>query len=220
MGERAGEGKQERVSNWTSFYDAVSGRPPHDTVLSALDAFGEPGFAVDLGCGDGRDTVELLRRGWRVLAIDAQREAIERLLGRVGDQPALEVLVAPFDLAEWPEADLVNAGFSLPFCPPEHFDTVWRRIVASIRPGGRFSGQLFGERDEWVGQRVISYHSRTRALDLLAPFELERFDEVETDGTTALGDPKHWHVFHVVARRLADEQAATTRRRRPSRRRG
>jgi trans-aconitate methyltransferase len=39
-------------------------------------------FAVDLGCGAGRDTAELLRRGWRVLAIDAEAEAIRRLLER------------------------------------------------------------------------------------------------------------------------------------------
>ncbi|MEC4815643.1 MAG: methyltransferase domain-containing protein [Scytonema sp. PMC 1069.18] len=39
-------------------------------------------FAVDLGCGDGRDTVELLRQGWRVLAIDGEAEAIARLLNR------------------------------------------------------------------------------------------------------------------------------------------
>ncbi len=46
--------------------------------------------------------------------------------------------------------------------------------------------------------------SRDRALQLLEPFELERFDEEDEDGKTALGDAKHWHVFHVVARRTAD----------------
>ena len=30
------------------------------------------------------------------------------------------------------------------------FDEVWARIVDSLRPGGRFCGQLFGERDEWA----------------------------------------------------------------------
>jgi hypothetical protein len=31
---------------------------------------------------------------------------------------------------------------------------------------------------------------------------LERFDEIEENGKTALGEPKHWHVFHIVARKL------------------
>ncbi len=190
------------ISDWTTYYEAVAGRPPHDTVLQALDLFPEPGLAVDLGCGDGRDTVPMLQRGWRVRAIDAQEEAIERLLARVGPVPQLDVQAAPFQEATWPEADLVNAGFSLPFCPPEHFDEVWRRVVSSLRPGGRFSGQLFGDHDGWVGTRPLVYLPRERVLELLAGLELERFDEVDEDGHTATGDPKHWHVFHIVARNV------------------
>jgi hypothetical protein len=26
--------------------------------------------------------------------------------------------------------------------------------------------------------------------------------EEERDGTTAMGTPKHWHIFHIVARRI------------------
>jgi tellurite methyltransferase len=191
------------ASRWGAFYDAVAARPPHETVVEALDRFereGRRGFAVDLGCGDGRDTVELVRRGWRVLAIDGEPEAIERLRARP-ELSEVETAVARFEEARWPDADLVNAGFSLPFCVPEQFEGVWRRVVASIHPSGRFSGQLFGERDQWAGEREMTFHTRAEAEALLAGFELERFDEVETDGQTALGEPKHWHVFHVVARR-------------------
>jgi len=31
---------------------------------------------------------------------------------------------------------------------------------------------------------------------------LERFDEIEENRKTALGEPKHRHVFHIVARKL------------------
>ena len=193
------------MSDWSAFYDAVAKRPPHETLLGALDRFDAPGFAVDLGCGDGRDTVELLRRGWRVFALDAQEEAIRRLRERVVDADAgwLETRVASFEDARWPAADLVNSSFALPFCPPVHFDAVWTRVRASIRRGGRFSGHLFGDRDGWVATRDMTFHSRDDAEALLAGLELERFDEVEEDGETATGNPKHWHVFHVVAHRTA-----------------
>ena len=189
------------MSDWSAFYDAVAERPPHETLLQALDAFAEPGFGVDLGCGDGRDTVELLRRGWRVLAIDAQAEAIERLRARVDGAARLETQVARFERARWFAADLANAGFSLPFCDPAYFDAVWEQVVASLRSGGRFSGHLFGERDEWAGTKEMTFHTREGAAALFDGFELERFDEVEEDGQTAVGNPKHWHVFHVVARK-------------------
>jgi tellurite methyltransferase len=189
------------VTDWGAFYDAVSERPPHETVIGALDRFDHPGFAVDLGCGQGRDTMEMLRRGWRVLAIDGEADAIARLQERASGIPALETQVAAFEDATWPDADLVNAGFSLPFCSPGTFDGVWERIVASLRPGGRFSGQFFGDRDEWAGRRDLTFHTRQEALGLLEGLELEQFDEEDADGRTALGEPKHWHIFHVIARR-------------------
>jgi tellurite methyltransferase len=37
---------------------------------------------------------------------------------------------------------------------------------------------------------------------MLQAFQLERFDEIEEDGKTAIGEPKYWHVFHIVARKL------------------
>jgi tellurite methyltransferase len=190
------------LTDWSVFYERT-GADPRETLLFALDLFGRPGVAVDLGCGTGRDTYELLRRGWRVVAIDGEHDAIERLASRVPQDALdrLETIVAPFDEAAWPEVDLVNSSFALPFCPPQHFSGVWERIVGSVRAGGRFSGQLFGERDQWAVNPQIMCLTRAKVEELFRAFELERFDEVETDGTIVTGEPKHWHVFHVVARR-------------------
>lgn len=195
-------------SDWSRFYDAA-GDEPRETLLDALARFDaeDPSrrFAVDLGCGTGRDTVELLRRGWSVLAVDGQPEAIERLRAR-RDLPAaaterLETRVASFEDVVLPPADLVNSSFALPFCRPEAFPSLWRRIVGSLGAGARFCGQLFGDRDGWSGEDDMTFLTRDELDALLAPFEPERLDEVEEDGKTAVGDAKHWHLFHVVARK-------------------
>jgi tellurite methyltransferase len=54
--------------------------------------------AIDLGCGDGAETLELLRRGWTVLAVDGSSAGIARLRQSVSpaDLPRLTTLVAPF----------------------------------------------------------------------------------------------------------------------------
>jgi tellurite methyltransferase len=188
------------VKTWTTFYDAVR-EEPRDTLLFALDRFERPGTAVDLGCGTGQDAAELLRRGWSVVAIDADAEAIRRLRARdLGEAvERLTTTVSRFENASWPEADLVNSSFALPFCPPHSFAEVWRRVADSLRPGGRFSGQLFGDRDGWAPADDVTFLTRAEAEGLFAGLELERFDEVEEDSATAKGRPKHWHVFHCVA---------------------
>jgi tellurite methyltransferase len=196
-------------ADWTRYYEAT-GTEARPTLLEALRRFDEEEprgrFAVDLGCGTGRDTVELLLRGWNVLALDGTDEAIERLLARADltedDRRRLRTCVARFERAEWPAADLVNSSFALPFCPPGDFPAVWDRIEGSLRGGGRFSGQLFGDRDGWSGEEDMTFHSRAEVEALLSRFEVELLDEVEEDGATAVGDEKHWHLFHVVARRF------------------
>ena len=193
--------------DWPAYYAKTGARPPRDTLIRALNGFdGEasPGFAGDLGCGSGRDGVELLRRGWQVLAIDAQASAIEGLLGR-DDLPSaglLETLVSRFEDAVWPTADLINSSFALPLCPPEAFGALWIRIVGGLRPGGRFAGQLYGDRDEWFGNPSLTFHTRSAAEALFAGFEIEFFREEEDDTLTPRGRPKHWHIFHVTARRV------------------
>jgi len=188
------------MSEWTRYYDA-SGSDPRTTLLDALARFAEPGLAVDLGCGTGRDTVELLRRGWEVVAIDSEAEAVRRLRATIGEDDRLQTQVGRYEDVTLPPCDLVNASWSLPFCPPLQFEAVWRGLVNALRPGGRFCGHLFGDRDGWAPADDMSFHARAEAERLFHSFALERFDEVEEDSRTALGEPKHWHVFHVVARR-------------------
>jgi len=189
---------------WIRYYEAA-GTDPRETLRHALALFeaeqSRPGIAVDLGCGTGRDTLELLRRGWTVYAIDAEPEALKCLRASVGDHPSLHTSVASFVDAEWPRCQLVNSSFALPFARPSEFTGLWSRIVESLAPGGRFAGQLFGERDEWASEDEMTFHTREAATALFDAFELEQFEEVEEDGQTATGTPKHWHLFHVVARK-------------------
>jgi tellurite methyltransferase len=197
--------------HWTDYYQAVKGRPPRETLLTALTkfdaetAFGTLRFAVDLGCGDGRDTVELLRRGWQVLAIDGEEQAIDRLLKRSEiDLPLLETRVERFEELALPEkVDLINASFCLQFCPPADFPAFWQKIVAAIREEGRFCGHLIGDRDSWAAYDHMNHHTREQVLELLAPFDIEHLEEEEHPGKTALEVEKYWHLFHIVARKTA-----------------
>jgi SAM-dependent methyltransferase len=194
-------------NRFTRYLDAAKGRPPRDTLLLALDNWHkehgpEAGLAVDLGCGDGRDTAELLRRGWRVLAIDSEPQAIARLEARedLENRDNLTTLCARMEDAKWPEADLVNSSFALPLVPPQRFPLFWQRLIDSIRVGGRFAGQLYGPHDDWA-KNGVTVMTRGALDAFFAAFTFERLDEIDEDGETAPGKRKHWHVFHIVARK-------------------
>ncbi|NJK76199.1 MAG: class I SAM-dependent methyltransferase [Richelia sp. CSU_2_1] len=194
--------------NWANYYQAVEGRPPRETLLKALEIFDatgaieRPKFAVDLGCGEGRDTVELLRRGWRVLAVDGEQKAFDRLFDRPIDRDLLETQLMRFENLSLPPAiDLINASFCLPFCPPADFPNLWETIVKSLNPGGIFCGHLFGDRDSWTVYPDRSHHTRAQVEKLLEPFTIELLNEEEHPGVTAIGEEKYWHIFHIVARK-------------------
>ena len=194
---------------WTDFYQATSGRPPHQTLLTALTRFeaetpdSEPGLAIDLACGAGRDTFELLRRGWQVLAVDRQPEAIAYTEAQAlpAWKARLQTQVAAFEQLRLPPARLVNASFALPFCEPRIFEKFWTEIAQALPPGGRFAGHFFGPNDSWANSPEMTFHTEVEVRALFAEFELELFQETEEDGKTALGDSKHWHIFAVVARK-------------------
>src|SRR5436309_1397623 len=78
-----------------------------------------------------------------------------------------------------PRADLVHAAWSLPFCPPASFPRLWDSIVAALRPGGVFAGQLFGDRDSWAAEPDMTFHTEAQARAVLSPLETLVFREEE-----------------------------------------
>ena len=192
--------------DWPGYFKAVAGKPPRETLLEALTRFKDeqPTTAIDLGCGEGRDTQELLNQGWRVLAIDGSQAGIDTLFERPGlaNHPNLTTRISTFEqLADLPRVRLLNASFCIPFCIPEHFNRFWNTITSAIEPGGRFSGQLFGDRDSWASIPDRSHQTRAEAEALFSDFDLEMFDEEERDKQDFQGLTKRWHIFHIVARK-------------------
>jgi len=198
--------ESERSAEWATYYRQLRDRPPRRTLLTALDAFGErpvDALVIDLGCGDGRDAIEMLRRGWRVIAVDAEPEALRQLQARALPEGSdLTSIVARLEEVPIPlGVHLVNSSFAMPLCEPASFRELWARIHEALPSGGRFSGQWYGPRDSWLGRPGMTFVSRDEALALLDGLALEMFEEEESDGVTPRGSAKHWHIFHIVARK-------------------
>ena len=192
---------------WAEYYQKVADRAPRDLFrrLMALVEASAPnaprGQAIDLGCGDGTETLALLAAGWRVLAIDGSPAAIRLVAERArpSDASRLQTQLAAFDEVILPSADLLYAGLSLPFCPPPEFGALWHKIRAALRPGAWLAAHFFGVRDDWASNPTMSFHTAEALRVLLAGLEIAHWEEVEDDRASAFEAMKHFHYFEVSA---------------------
>lgn len=47
----------------------------------------------------------------------------------------------------------------------------------------------------------MTFHTREQAERLISDLEIIEFTEEDQGGRIANGTPKHWHVFHIIARK-------------------
>lgn len=191
--------------DWANFATVTKDHEHHFLVerAEALVPAGEQErYALDLGCGAGRNTRFLLSRGWHVTAVDAEPAAIAIVSEMKNEN--LRVVQSKFEDFEFGEAryDLVCAQFSLPFTPRDKFATVIARIKKALKLGGYFEGQFFGTRDEWNKPgSSLTFVKREEIDALLEGLTMVEIGEEDKEGCTAPGATKHWHVFHVIAKK-------------------
>lgn len=201
----AGESSSVGTANeerWKRFIAVTTGQPPWPELVRAAAMFERPGDALDVGAGAGRDTIHLLSRGWRVTAVDSSPSALEALRRIPSDRLTIVASTAQDFVPS--TYDLVNAQYSLPFLGASHLDATVSRLRDAIRPRGIMCATFFGPRDEWNQPgNELAFSSRNDVEDFFAGWDVIELDEAEEDGKTADGSAKHWHVFHVTARRPA-----------------
>lgn len=203
--------------DWNEYYDQVAGRAPRELLLEALQLVAEhdpPASdagsrqAIDLGAGAGTETLALLQAGWSVHAVDRTPGSIDRVRTRAAAAGVLDRLTtaaAAFeDVSALPAAALVHSSFSLPFCPPAAFAAMWAVVTEAVVPGGWLAINLFGDHDDFAANPTVTTLPEDEVRGLLTDFDVHHWDVVDEDGETAAGEPKHWHIVSVIARRRGD----------------
>ena len=193
-------------TSWADYYQHTLGRelrPPFVRGIQVLQEAGvRPGQAIEVGFGDGEETLALLAAGggcWRSMRRRRPpRSSRPRVPGELADR--LEIRSTPVEDAELPPFDLLYAGYTLPFLAPEAFDRFWAQTLDHANPGGYLVVNLFGTHDTWAGRPDMRFHERAQVERLVDGLDIVVLDETEEDGPSFLG-PKHWHVFDVIVRK-------------------
>ena len=72
----------------------------------------------------------------------------------------------------------------------------------NLEKDGYFVGNFFGVNDTWNKTRPqMTFFSKNQVCELFKNFDILNFKEVEVDKKTGLGELKHWHIFHVIAKK-------------------
>jgi SAM-dependent methyltransferase len=157
--------------------------------------------ALELGAGLPTDALFLADNHFSVTAVDLSPESATAF--ETINNPAITFLQKSFTDIPYPEQeyDFINAQRALPFIPDK--DTLFeiiKKIKGALKPGGVFSGQLFGVNDEWSKEdKGMTFVDRAEFEMLFQDMRVVHKVELEEDGIKANGNPKHWHIFHIIA---------------------
>jgi tellurite methyltransferase len=199
------QSEQPRAERFARYIEARRFDPPRPLLVKAAALARPKEHALDGGAGALNATKYLLSTGFaHVTALDAAPRA-QQVAAELAEE-RVTFVPSRFEDFDFPAEryDLVNAEFSLPFINRGDFAATFTRLLRSVKLGGIFTGQLFGPNDSWnVENSGMSFHTRGEAEAFFADFELVHFEEEDHPGTTKLGEPKHWHIFHIIARRAA-----------------
>lgn len=112
--------------------------PPHSEVVMASEIV-EPGDALDLGCGTGRNTLFLSQLGFDVRAVDHNGAAIDRLRFIAQEEGLNNIDAAVYDINAAKiegDYDFIVCTVTLMFLDPDRVADVLADMQARTRAGG------------------------------------------------------------------------------------
>lgn len=126
--------------SWNDRYaksELVWGADPNRFVAEAFGEVEPRGRALDLACGEGRNTIWLAERGWKVTGVDFSRVAIERAR-RLAARRGVEVTFIEADVTTWLPEPRVHALVLVAYLqiPADDLQKVWADAAEALEEDG------------------------------------------------------------------------------------
>lgn len=144
----------------------IWGKAPSAFAKELIPLVPREGRILDLGCGEGRDSVYFASRGFTVTGVDASAAGLEK-----ADRLAAErgvrvrwVCRSMLDLPVIGRFDLVYSCGSIHHVPKADRGHLFRRLRALTRPGGVHAHIVFTD--------VMVYAEKGEEIDYFVPGEL------------------------------------------------
>lgn len=173
---------------------------------------------LDIGCGDGRDSLYFTKKGIKVTAIDFSEEAIRKLQARA---PEITARVQDIQAMDFPDAsfDTIYAHLSLHYFDDATTSLIVENIHRMLKANGLFfircksihdplygRGEMVGE-DMFLKKHVRHFFSKKYMYEKLRNFEILSLEE-----TQSTYDGKRSCFVEAVARKSTRSQTQTPSR--------
>lgn len=144
--------KRNRTFLWEKYAQDNPSVLPHtflNAAASELEQKPIPKVVVDLGAGSSPNAIPLLRRGWKVIAVDSSQGALDALRNRVTYYnpsllPNLSLVCKTIEDYELPkEVSLIIADGIFPYLNPKNLQPIWNKIYRSLSSQGYLLGNFF-----------------------------------------------------------------------------
>jgi demethylmenaquinone methyltransferase/2-methoxy-6-polyprenyl-1,4-benzoquinol methylase len=167
--------------------------PGGDELTEALEAFHPAGSVLELACGPGVWTSQLLRHATDVTAVDASAEMLAIAAERVGHDRVRFVQADVFTWMPDRRYDVVFMGFWLSHVPLERFESFWSLVADCLNQDGRvfFADDAYRTPDELV--EGPSSTTIRRRLDDGTPYRIVKVPHQPADLEDRL-QRLGWHI--------------------------
>ncbi|WP_322767464.1 bifunctional NAD(P)/FAD-dependent oxidoreductase/class I SAM-dependent methyltransferase [Frankia sp. Cr1] len=166
-----------------------SGKPNPQLVATAADL--PPGTALDVGTGEGADSIWLASRGWKVTGVDMAQAALDRAAQHAADAD-VDVTWRQADITTWDptpaQFDLVSMQYV--HLPRQVRDALCRRLAAAVRPAGTLL--------------IVGHHPADLTVTTLRRPRLPHLMPTAEEIATVL-DPSAWDITTSAPERPATD---------------